>query len=463
MAIFKAYDIRGIYGEEINPPLAKAIGRAFARYCPVDSLMIGYDARLHSKTLYEALIEGLTEEGKKVTGIGLVSTPQLHYCQMKKQFPAAIMVTASHNPPQYHGFKFFDNSGGSISYEKGLKEVEVLLKRLSGTTPPPAPTGLTAKHRALFHEEDRLSDYIDFLIPINTCQKYALKIVVDISNGSAGRVFKELGSRLGIPMQLLNEQPDGRFPNHHPNPLEEASRKQIAQKVLETKADLGVILDGDGDRVIFIDEQGEPVESYFMACLISEELLNKNPGGTIVYDLISSRVLPEYVARLGGKPAISKVGYTFLYDTMVKTGALFGNETSGHVYFKVSPTYYTESAAYALLMVLNILESKGQPLSKLLKPLKEQYAQAPEINLQVKNKDKIIQKIEQVYSSKAKGDHKVTIDKLDGLTITMPNFWFNVRGSNTEPLLRLRLEASTADVAKEQAEEIQELIRETDS
>jgi phosphomannomutase len=277
------------------------------------------------------------------------------------------------------------------------------------------------------------------------------RIVVDASNGSAGRIFQNLAQKLDVDAFVVNGNPDGNFPNHDPNPLKEESRKQAARAVCDRGAAFGVVLDGDGDRILFIDEKGRGIENYFLSALVAEELLAHAPGAKIVYDLISSRVLPERVRELGGAAIVSKVGYTFLYDQMVATGAIFGAETSGHVYFKVSDTYYTESAAYALAVMLRLLAKRGKPLSALVEPLRGRYVQSPEINVEVEDKVKALADIEKKYASGR-------IDRLDGVSVEFEDFWFNVRPSNTEPLLRLRLEARTRAVAEAKTEEIKRLL-----
>lgn len=442
MSVFKTYDVRGIYPAEIDESLAYRLGRALARHMGAPRFLVGHDARTHSPALYRSLIAGLLDEGKQVTGVGLVSTPQLHFTQIHRGFEAGVMATASHNPPQYHGFKVFDARGGSLSYDKGLKDVEPVAARM------PAPP---ARLSDGFQQADSLEEYLDFVSAQLRGEKMGLRVVIDVSNGSAGRVFRGLTARLGIQASVLNADPDGRFPNHDPNPLKDESRKQAAEEVLRTKADLGVVLDGDGDRILFIDEKGRSIENYFLSCLISEELLSANPGGAIVYDLISSRVLPERIGQLGGNPVVSKVGYTFLYDAMVAQGALFGAETSGHVYFKVTDTYYTESAAYALVLLLRLLSRRKERLSALVEPLRSRYAQAPETNVEVEDKDAAMRRIEQKYGSGK-------IGRLDGLSVEFPDFWFNVRPSNTEPVLRLRLEARDAATADARCAEIKKLL-----
>jgi len=352
------------------------------------------------------------------------------------------MVTASHNPPEYHGFKVFDSTGGSMSYDKGLKEVEALVAGIS------APSAIPQKS---FPTVDGLDRYVNFVAEAGGKKHASRKIVIDISNGSSGPVFKRLAKVMGIDAAILNAEPDGTFPHHDPNPLKDASRVQAAAEVVKQGAAFGVILDGDGDRILFVDETGRGIENYFLSCLVSEELLARQKGAAIVYDLISSRVLPERISELGGKPVVSKVGYTFLYDQMVAAHAVFGAETSGHVYFKVSDTYYTESAAYALAVILRLLASQTQPLSELVRPLRDRYAQSPEINVEVADKEKAMAEIEKRFAA-GKIDHR------DGVSVTFDDFWFNVRPSNTEPLLRLRLEARDADIARSKSEEISRIL-----
>lgn len=444
MGVFKTYDIRGIYGKEIDERLVYRIGRALARCLPAPTWLVGHDAREHSPSLYRAVAAGLIDEGRSVTGTGLASTPQLHFTQVRRGFAAGVMVTASHNPREYHGCKVYDGAGGSVSYDKGLDRVEAAV---AGVPDPPH-----SPERPL-PEIDGLDEYVAFVAErAGSAAAPAGRVVVDASNGSAGRVFARLADRLGMEAVILNGEPDGRFPNHDPNPLKEESRRQAAAAVRERKAVCGVVLDGDGDRILFVDERGQGIENYFLSCLVAEDLLAAHPGAAIVHDLISSRVLPERIAELGGRAVVSKVGYTHLYDRMVSCGAIFGAETSGHVYFKVSDTYYTESAAWALLAVLGLLARRRSPLSELLGPLRRRYAQSPEVNVEVADKEAALARVERAYSG-------ARIERLDGLSVDLGDCWFNVRPSNTEPLLRLRLEARTAAIAARRTAELEALLR----
>ena len=264
-------------------------------------------------------------------------------------------------------------------------------------------------------------------------ERLARKVVIDVGNGSAGRVFRRLADRLKLEAVILNEEPDGRFPNRNPNPLRPESRQGAARKVREIGADVAALLDGDGDRVVFLDERGEAVENYFIAALIAEELLAHRPGGAVVYDLISSRALPERIRELGGKPVVSKVGYTFLYDAMVAEAAVFGAETSGHVYFKVTDRFYTESAAYALVVLLKLLAKRGRRLSELVAPLAGRYVQSDEINVEIRDKEAALARVEKHFAASG-----ARLDRLDGIGVEFDDCWFNIRASNTEPLLRVQ-------------------------
>ncbi|MBN2551290.1 MAG: hypothetical protein JXB06_00910, partial [Spirochaetales bacterium] len=305
-----------------------------------------------------------------------------------------------------------------------------------------------------FEEADRIDEYIDFVTAPVKDQKISTTAVIDVGGGSAGRVFRSISDRLALSAYILNEQPDGSFLNRDPNPLKPESRVHAAARVLEHGADIGALLDGDGDRVVFLDEHGESVANYYIAALIAEELLSDQPGAAIVYDLISSRALPQRIAELGGKPVVSKVGYTFLYDAMIAEKALFGAETSGHVYFKVTDRYYTESAAYALMVLLKLLQKRRKPLSQLLAPLRGRYHQTGEINIEIADKEKALAQIEHRYR-KAGG----AIEKLDGVSVEFPDYWFNVRPSNTEPLIRLRLEAVSGPLAEQKTGELVEFLK----
>ena len=442
---FHAYDIRSVYGAGIDEPLAYRIGRALARHLDADRYLLGHDARTHSAALSDALARGLSAEGRRVASVGLTTTPALHFLQIEAGCDAGVMATASHNPPQYHGFKVFDGSGGSVSYAKGLSRVEALLAEVEGEAagaarmrPEPGPSA---------------DGYVELVATAAEGAPLA-PVVVDVSNGSAGALTRAVSDRLGGFVTVLNGDPDGRFPAHPPNPLEEASLCDIAPAVRAGDAAFGAILDGDGDRVMFVDERGEVVAAPFSGALLAREMLSRHPGAAVVHDLIASRVFAEEIAAAGGRVVRAAVGYTHLYDAMVEADAVFGCETSGHLYFRVSGSFFTESALYAIVMMAALLARGGQPLSALAAPLRGRFAQSAEINLPVGDREQALAAMERIRHRYRDAE----LDTLDGLSVAYDHVWFTIRPSNTEPLLRLRLEGRDAGIVAATLEEVRAVI-----
>ena len=446
MKAFKTYDIRGIYGVDIDQKLAFKIGYAFVCIIAKKKILVGYDARMYSKELLDAFSLGAKLGGAIIYNVGLTTTPALHYLQIKNRLSSGVMVTASHNPAEYHGFKFFDESGGSISYHKGLKDIEIFIQNNQIKVPERFPV-LPVTYN------NRVSEYINFITKNVSSPGSKLKIVIDVSNGSAGEVVRAVVEKIDIDVVILNSNPDGTFPVHSPNPLDFKSHKLVASEVQNNNAHLGALLDGDGDRVIFFDEKGRLIESNFSSSLIALALLNRYPKSVIVHDLIASRVFSEIILQAGGLPVSSRIGYTFLYDKMREHKAVFGSETSGHLYFRVNDNFYTESAIYGIFILLNYLIEKNKPISKLIEPLRSRYFQQQEVNIDIKNinVDEILCKISSAYSSTKQ-------DKIDGLSIYGDTAWFNIRPSNTEPLLRLTVEAVNKQVADKTTNLILSLI-----
>ena len=443
---FKAYDIRGTYGAEIDDTLAFRVGRAFARFTAGVDLLGGSDARIHSAELLRAFGAGAASAGSTLHDAGCTSTPALHYLQMQRGYGAGVMATASHNPPQYHGFKLYDGSGGSVGYAKGLREIEAAVAGDS-SRPPASPPPLPALPATA------ADAYVEFATTHVRPEVRGMKVVLDASNGSSGALLQGAAARLGLDATVLNATPDGSFPAHLPNPLEPESQRQVAAAVPRTGAVLGAVLDGDGDRILFFDETGRPLESSFAGALIAGALLERHPGAAIVYDLVSSRVFPEEIAAAGGIPVKARVGYSFLYDEMVRTGARYGNETSGHLYFRVSDSFYTESAIYGLGVLLNLLLQRGRPLSELAAPLRARYVQQEEVNIRLEglDPDAALQRVRDTFAD----GHQ---EELDGVSVSYDRFWFNLRPSNTEPLLRLRLEAVDEEAVAAATARILELV-----
>lgn len=442
---FHAYDIRSVYGAGIDAPLAYRIGRALARRIDADRYVVGYDARTHSADLCAALARGLQAEGRRVAGAGLTTTPALHYVQLDAGYDGAVMATASHNPPEYHGFKVFDRSGGSVSYAKGLDRVEALLPAIEGEAP-----GAPAARLEPAPAADR---YAAFAAGAAAGAPLA-PAVVDVSNGSAGALAQAVSDRLGGFATVINGAPDGAFPAHPPNPLEEESQRDAAAAVRAGGAAFGAILDGDGDRVLFVDERGAALSGSVSGALLAREMLRRHPGAAVVHDLIASRVLAEEVAAAGGRPVRSPVGYTHLYDAMAGNDAAFGCETSGHLYFRVSAAFFTESALYAIVMMAGLLARAGRPLSELAAPLRSRYAQSAEINLPVAARGDALAALERIR----RRYRDARIDTLDGLSVSYDHVWFTIRPSNTEPLLRLRLEGRGQDAVAAELAKVRAVI-----
>ena len=452
MSAFHAYDIRAIYGEGIDEVFAFRAGRAFGTHMRASRVLGGHDARTHSASLYRAFSAGVRSTGAAVAGVGLVSTPCLHYLQMTRGYDAGFMTTASHNPPRYHGFKLYDGVGGSVSYAKGLSAVEAAV----ADDVCPLPADLPEPELDTGSREKALDEYVRFACTplLDTAAGVAggrgAKVVIDASNGSAGELVRRACALLELDAVILNAEPDGSFPAHVPNPLEEASQRAVCEGIGAHGAELGCILDGDGDRVIFVDEQGEVVSSSFAGALIARELLNETAGGAIVYDLISSRVFAEEIEHAGGTAIESKVGYTHLYDQMAAHDALYGNEASGHVYFRVSDTLITESSIYALAVLIRLLRRSQASLGQLVAPLRQRYIQRGEHNVTLRDDQPIAEVLDRVRAAFADAEQ----GELDGISVSYDRFWFNVRPSNTEPLLRLRLEAVDEAAAAEGTERV---------
>ncbi|MBI1971040.1 phosphomannomutase/phosphoglucomutase [Candidatus Woesearchaeota archaeon] len=432
--IFKAYDIRGLYPEELNQDSAYRIGRALVCFLQCPHVVVGHDMRASSKPLSEALIKGITDQGADVTFIGLCSTPMLYFTA--KTAEAAIMITASHNPAQYNGFKFCRNNCIPISGDDGIKDLQALAT--NNTFPSSASKGRVTKKEVL---QDYIQYNLSFLSPLSLRTK-PLTIVVDTGNGMGGltfpAVFKNIPSCKYIP---LYHELDGNFPNHEANPIKEENLHDLQQAVLASHADLGIATDGDGDRCILVDENGKTVTADLMTALIAQYLLEKKKGqknAAILYDLRASNIVPETILACGGTPVMSRVGHSFVKKLMREKKILFGGELAGHFYYQENE--YTESTIITTMLLLNILRdrnSEQKPLSELVKPLRKYY-HSGEINFEVSDKEGTMKRI-----ATALPDGKLIT--LDGIKIEYPTWWCSVRASNTEPVLRLIVEAETKE------------------
>ncbi len=438
--IFKAYDVRGIYPGELNEDVAYATARAFCIFLGEKKLVLGRDMRLSSPALSAAFIRGANDQGVDVVDIGLCSTDMIYFASGKLDLPGA-MFTASHNPKDYNGLKLCKRKAAPISEDTGIMEIKELA--LAGNWPEPEARGGV-------ETIDMLPQYVQHVLTfIDVTTVQPLSIVVDAGNGMAGKlipaVFDHLPCRI-IPMYF---ELDGSFPHHQPSPIEPQNIKLVQDKVLEEGADLGMAFDGDADRVFLVDDEGEPVSGSLTTAMVAKRMLQKNPGAKIIYNLINSWVVPETIRENGGEPIRERVGHSFIKQTMAETGAVFAGEHSGHYYFR--DNYRADSGLIASLIVVELVSTEEKPLSEILAPFRKYFATG-EINSEVKD---IPAKLEQIAERYAGGK----LDRTDGITVEFDDWWFNVRPSNTEPLIRLNLEAKTPELMAEKRDEVLAFIR----
>jgi phosphomannomutase len=429
--IFRAYDIRGLYPKELDEALARRIGRAMAIYLEVGRIVVGRDMRLSSPGLATAFVEGALSAGSEVTDIGMVTTPMQYYAIIEGGFDGGAMVTASHLPADVNGFKLCRKAAIPLSGDQGLPDIE----RLAASKESESTTHAVGSCRKL----DFFGTYVAKLATF-VHNPGPLKIVVDAGNGMAGSEVAALFARTPawhlVPMYM---DPDGSFPHHVANPLIPSTTMDLQAMVIEQRADVGVAFDGDADRCGFVDEQGRRVGEDLVTALIAQSILRKQPGAAILYDLRSSRAVPETITRMGGRAVRSRVGHAFIKETMRERNAVFAGELSGHYYYR--DMGFTDNAVLTMIHILNLLTSTGKPLSALVDPL-GRYASTGEINLRVRDKQAVIAALGAAFPD-GKQDH------LDGLTVEYGTWWFNIRPSNTEPVLRLNLEAESRAEAEE--------------
>ena len=429
--IIKAYDIRGLVKNEITPEFSFSVGVAFAKFLEYErepaTIVVGEDMRSSSASLAAAFCDGVTSQGMDVIRIGLASTDMLYFASGKLNLPG-IMFTASHNPAKYNGMKLCKSGARPIGQESGLLIIKEFIEK--GVPISTRPVGkVTSK--------DLLSEYVDYLIkqfPKKAFAKRKLKVVIDAGNGMAGFTAPAVMKKLNIDLVPMYFELDGNFPNHEANPIEPENLKALQKRVKKEKADIGLAFDGDADRCFLIDENGDLVNPSALTALIAVRELKVNPGATIIYNLISSKAVPEVISENGGTALRSRVGHSYIKSLMADSGAIFGGEHSGHFYF--GDFWRADSGMLAALYALAELMASSKPLSNLLKPY-NRYFSSGEINSKVKDAKKSINLIREKYQ----GSYQV--DELDGLTITADTWWFNLRPSNTEPLLRLNVEANT--------------------
>ncbi|MBA2274840.1 MAG: phosphomannomutase/phosphoglucomutase [Actinobacteria bacterium] len=443
-SIFKAYDIRGVYPGELDEGVARRIGVAFAAFVESDRLIVGRDMRESSPSLAEAFIGGVTSAGVNVIDLGLVSTDACYFAAGLFGAPAA-MFTASHNPARYNGLKLCRAEAVPIGVESGLAEIQESAE--SADSPP------RERNQGAVEEVDILEKYAAH------CRSFVdegalrpLKVAIDAGNGMAGVTVPITFGPLPFEVEPLYFELDGSFPNHPANPIEEANLADLQQLVLDKGCDVGIAFDGDADRIFLVDEKGELVSGSLTTAMVAERVLKKYPGQPIIYNLISSWVVREVIDENGGKPIRARVGHSYIKALMVETGAAFAGEHSGHYYFR--DNYRADSGLIAALLVLEGMSVASMPLSESLEPF-QRYSASGEINSEVDDQESMIEKLAEAY-----GDGKQ--DRTDGLTVEFEDWWFNVRPSNTEPLLRLNLEARARSVKDEKVQEVLSVIRKED-
>ena len=438
--IFKAYDVRGVYPDEFDEDAAFRIGRAFAAWTQSDRILLGRDCRLSSPALSSAFADGVTTSGTGVVDVGLATTDLLYFASGRMSLPGA-MFTASHNPPEYNGLKLCLAGAAPVGEDSGLQDVRRLAEEAHATS---AVNGER-------ENVDLLEQYLEHALSFADVGALSpLVVAADAANGMAGLVLPPLFERLPLKLVPLYMELDGTFPNHPADPIVTENQEDLKRAVIENGADLGLAFDGDADRVFFVDENAQGISGSLITALVAIGMLERNPGATVLHNLICSRVVPEVVREHGGVPVKTRVGHSFVKKVMAETGAVFGGEHSGHYYFR--DHYRADSGIVAAVVVLDQMSKAGKPLSELLEPLRR-YRNSGEINSVVGDQQATIEKIAKTYAAERQ-------DRLDGLTVESDEWWFNVRPSNTEPLLRLNVEARTDELLEQKVDEVLSLIRE---
>jgi len=436
-AIFKAYDIRGLVPEQLDEEAARRIGAAFARFADAPRIAVGRDCRESSPGLSAALIEGITSQGVAVDDLGMITTDMVYFASGSLDEPGA-MITASHNPKGYNGIKLCLAGAAPVGEETGLMEIRELAS--AGVPATDTPGGVVTA--------DILTGYVEHVLSIVEPDTFAgLHIGGDGGNGVAGVAVPSVFDRLPVRMRGLYLEPDGSFPNHHPDPLRPENLRDLEELMRKEGLDLGVAFDGDADRAFFIDDQLKPLPGSTMTAMVAAWYLAREPGSSIVHNLICSRAVPEIVEAHGGTPVRTRVGHSFIKGVMKDTGAVFGGEHSGHYYFREN--FRADSGILAMLVLLQLLSEDGRPLSEVRKGF-EPYAQSGEINFEVSDPAESAAAVAAAFDGVA--------DHLDGLTISWHDRWFNLRPSNTEPVLRLNVEAPDADRVEELVAAVQGVL-----
>ena len=443
--IFKAYDIRGVVPDELDEEVAESVGAAFARLTGARAIVIVHDMRTSSGPLADAFARGVTGQGADVVAAGLGSTDMLYYASGSLDLPGA-MITASHNPPKYNGIKLCREGAKPVGQDTGLRELREMVAR--GVPAGPGKRGEIT-------EKDLLTGYAAYLKQlVDLSGIRPLTVVVDAGNGMAGHTVPTVFRGLPIELVPLYFELDGTFPNHEANPIDPENLRDLQRAVTEHGADIGLAFDGDADRCFIVDERGEIVSPSVLTALIAARELEREPGATIIHNLITSRAVPEIITESGGRPVRTRVGHSFIKAEMAAEGAIFGGEHSGHFYFR--DFWFADSGMLAALHALAALGSQPEPLSRLLAQY-SRYSASGEINSEVADQAGATARVRDEFS----GRTGVSMDEMDGLTVSAPDWWFNLRPSNTEPLLRLNAEAVTEAQMAGIRDEVLRIVRDS--
>lgn len=437
--IFKAYDIRGNYPDQIDEKTANLLGKGLVSFLDKENpnIIVGRDGRLSSPALSQNLIEGILESGGNVTDIGLSTSPMLYWATAFYGFDGGVEVTASHNPPQDNGFKLLKKEAIPIDEDSGLKQIKGLIEQDE-----------FSKGKGKLKEKDILNDYVEFNLNFLEEKLAPLKLIIDTGNSVSGVPIPPLFKNMKLEVSHIFSKLDGHFPNHLPDTSQEENLEPLQDKVLEQEADLGVAFDGDGDRIRLVDNRGKIISADLVLALLSEIVLKENPGGKILYDLRCSRVVPQTIERYGGKPVISRVGRTFIINKMREENIVFGGELSAHYYSKQN--FFCETPFFALFKVLEEMSRTQKYLSELIEPFNI-YSYSGEINFKVKRKESVLKRLGEEYSE---GE----ISKIDGLKVNFEDWWFIIRASHTEPVLRLIIEAENKKKMDQKKKELTNFI-----
>ena len=438
--IFKAYDVRGIVPDELDAEVCRRIGAAFAAFAGTPTVLIARDMRTSGEELSRAFAEGVMSQGADVVDLGLASTDLLYFAAGRLDAPGA-MFTASHNPARYNGVKLCLAGARPVGQDTGLARIRELAEN------PPAPAGRTGTSSS----QELIGEYADHVRGfVDTAGLRPLKVVADTGNGMGGLVVPRVFDVLPYDLEILYGELDGTFPNHPPDPIQPENLKDLQARVLDSGADVGIAFDGDADRMFLVDEKAEPVSGSVTTAMVAKAMLEKHPGATIIYNLICSKAVPEVIEENGGTPVRTRVGHSFIKAVMADTDAVFGGEHSGHYYFR--DNYRADSGLIAAVVVLELMGKAGVALSELRRPF-ERYAASGEINTKVDDDPAAV--LDRVAEAHAGAG----LDRTDGLTVDHGDWWFNLRPSNTEPLLRLNLEAPTRDECDAHVAEVRALLR----